>query len=266
MKNKKGFTLIELLAVIVILAIIMVIAVPQILNVIEGSEKQAYKESVELMARTAKLQYESKEITNSAGTLPITYTYSNNEQTSPTEKLDFKGDKPKSGTITLDVDKDVIIENLVSKNGKWCANKTKTGSVEVNSCDGSGGASSSWDMYYSKNNRSGTTEFNQDWKYYIRQNTTTGDAQLCGVFSGGTVCLVNSPTGYDLRGEYASNKRAEFESVGAECETDYYYGTTLCHQGYSINCRIEKSGNVTCDTSWGGTSGCMIRANGEFGF
>ena len=133
--NKKGFTLIELLAVIVILSIIMVIAIPQIINVIDSSEKQAYKESVELMARTAKLQREGKEITNTARTLPITYTYSNGEQTSPSEILAFKGDKPKSGTITLDSDKDIIIEDLVSKNGKWCASKAKKGEVVVSKCD-----------------------------------------------------------------------------------------------------------------------------------
>lgn len=169
--NKKGFTLIELLAVIVILAIIMVIAIPQVLNVIDASEKQAYKESVELMARTAKLQRESKEITNSVGTLPITYTYSNGEQISPSEMLAFKGDKPKSGTITLDIDKDVIIEDLVSKNGRWCASKTKAGEVEVSKCDGSDGSSEKR-LYLYKNGTNtdmyerGTSSTCGDTQYY----------------------------------------------------------------------------------------------------
>ncbi len=46
-ENKcKGFTLIELLAVIVILAVIALITVPMIMNVIEKSRKEAFKDSV----------------------------------------------------------------------------------------------------------------------------------------------------------------------------------------------------------------------------
>ena len=41
---KKGFTLIELLAVIIILAVIALIATPVVLNVIENSKKEAFKE------------------------------------------------------------------------------------------------------------------------------------------------------------------------------------------------------------------------------
>ena len=38
-------------------------------------------------------------------------------------ELKFKGDKPSSGTITLTKDKKVVVQNLVSKNKKWCAKK-----------------------------------------------------------------------------------------------------------------------------------------------
>ena len=130
--KKKGFTLIELLAVIVILAIILVIAVPQILNVIEKSEMQAYKESVELMVYTAKMQYQMGEVNNTSKEIPeegITYMYGErNNETVQTNKdevglLNFKGDKPSSGTITLTKERKVRVEKLVSKNKKYCAIK-----------------------------------------------------------------------------------------------------------------------------------------------
>ena len=53
-KNKSGFTLIELLAVIVILAVILVIAIPRILDVIETSKKDSFKNSAQLIADTAE--------------------------------------------------------------------------------------------------------------------------------------------------------------------------------------------------------------------
>ena len=53
-KNKSGFTLIELLAVIVILAVILVIAIPRILDVIETSKKDSFKNSAQLIADNAE--------------------------------------------------------------------------------------------------------------------------------------------------------------------------------------------------------------------
>ena len=138
MKKNKGFTLIELLAVIVVLVILLIIAVPKILNVIEEAERKAFKESAELMAHTARVQYDSKEVTGEAQTIPeegLIYTYENNEQSNIDEvgELKFSGDKPLSGSITLTQNKKTIITELVSKNGKWCAVKTQTGKVKVGS-------------------------------------------------------------------------------------------------------------------------------------
>ncbi len=53
-KNKSGFTLIELLAVIVILAVILVIAIPRILDVIETSKKDSFKNAAQLIADSAE--------------------------------------------------------------------------------------------------------------------------------------------------------------------------------------------------------------------
>ena len=53
-KKKNAFTLIELLAVIVILAVILVIAIPRILDVIETSKKDSFKNSAQLIADSAE--------------------------------------------------------------------------------------------------------------------------------------------------------------------------------------------------------------------
>ena len=53
-KNKNAFTLIELLAVIVILAVILVIAIPRILDVIETSKKDSFKNAAQLIADSAE--------------------------------------------------------------------------------------------------------------------------------------------------------------------------------------------------------------------
>ena len=54
MKKGNGFTLIELLAVIVILAVILVRAIPRILDVIETSKKDSFKNSAQLIADSAE--------------------------------------------------------------------------------------------------------------------------------------------------------------------------------------------------------------------
>ncbi len=53
-KKKNAFTLIELLAVIVILAVILVISIPRILDVIETSKKDSFKNSAQLIADNAE--------------------------------------------------------------------------------------------------------------------------------------------------------------------------------------------------------------------
>ena len=52
--KKNAFTLIELLAVIAILAIILVIAIPRILDVIETSKKDSFKNAAQLIADSAE--------------------------------------------------------------------------------------------------------------------------------------------------------------------------------------------------------------------
>ena len=64
MKKKNAFTLIELLAVIVILAVILVISIPRILDVIETSKKDSFKNSAQLIADSAEKKYVTNKLNN----------------------------------------------------------------------------------------------------------------------------------------------------------------------------------------------------------
>ena len=106
---KKGFTLIELLAVIVILSIIALISVPMILGVIEKAKKGAAIESVNGILDAA----EKYEIMN----IPSEITRFDFPDDT---KLNYKGQKPESGTLILDEEGNTSI--TVKING-YCIRK-----------------------------------------------------------------------------------------------------------------------------------------------
>ena len=113
-KKKNAFTLIELLAVIVILAVILVIAIPRILNVIETSKKDSFKNSAQLIADNAekkkvsdKLLGKDEEITckdvakindEDYASCKISFDSEGNAKVSITGKGKFKGLKITNGT------------------------------------------------------------------------------------------------------------------------------------------------------------------------
>ena len=113
-KKKNAFTLIELLAVIVILAVILVIAIPRILDVIETSKKDSFKNSAQLIADSAekkkvsdKLLGKDEEITckdvakindEDYASCIITFDNEGNANVSITGKGKFKGLKITNGT------------------------------------------------------------------------------------------------------------------------------------------------------------------------
>ena len=109
MKNKKGFTLIELLAVIVILAIIALIAVPMILNVVEKSRKGAavssaygYIDAIEKYTTLHDLDSTRYPYDLKGQTLNVNETNASIENKKLNDVLTVKGEKPKSGTVTID--------------------------------------------------------------------------------------------------------------------------------------------------------------------
>ena len=112
--KKNAFTLIELLAVIAILAIILVISIPKILDVIETSKKDSFKNAAQLIADTAekkkvsdKLLGKDEEITckdvakindEDYASCIITFDSDGNAKVSITGKGKFDGLKITNGT------------------------------------------------------------------------------------------------------------------------------------------------------------------------
>ena len=132
--KKRGFTLIELLAVIVILAIIALILVPIVSNVIDSSRKAAFKESVNGIIDSTNnyisdyvLEYKD-ELKN----FPVVFTCDGTVcKTSDNYELTFKGNIPKSGTITIKKDG---IEAEYITDGTYCAYGYKWNLVVEKSC------------------------------------------------------------------------------------------------------------------------------------
>ena len=114
MRKRNAFTLIELLAVIVILAVILVIAIPRILDVIETSKKDSFKNSAQLIADSAekkkvsdKLLGKDEEITckdvakindEDYASCKISFDSEGNAKVSITGKGKFDGLKITNGT------------------------------------------------------------------------------------------------------------------------------------------------------------------------
>ena len=105
--KKKGFTLIELLAVIVVLSVIALITVPMVMNVIEKTRKEAFKDSV--LGAFTTLDY---------------YLLKNDLQDIPEEGIEVKNLELKNNPFKYGI----IIKNSEGKleavdvsDGKYCA-------------------------------------------------------------------------------------------------------------------------------------------------
>ena len=100
--RKNGFTLIELLAVIVILAIIALIAAPIVLNIIEQTNENASKRSVDNYLRAVELAVANKNMKMSFNPTEC-YVYGNNLQCGGIAlNVKIDGQIPKSGIITFE--------------------------------------------------------------------------------------------------------------------------------------------------------------------
>ena len=132
---KKGFTLVELLAVIVILAVIALITTPIIIDSLNTSKKEAFKDSVNSLIKVTQNYYAG--ITyNDEGLLPVKITYtngkpqakginkSNNCKTISKNILDYQGDNPDSGSILITKDGKVSFA-LYDKELNVCVEKGK---------------------------------------------------------------------------------------------------------------------------------------------
>lgn len=154
---KKGFTLVELLGVLVLLSILMVVSVPKILDIINDSNRKKFENDVKELMSIAQLHLETGE----NETLPIfdfTKIDSDDIEVQNDNTISYDGAMPSEGFIYFstgntctnpnendicieNIDSisdmntvDIVVKNLVSQDGKWCANKPYNGNLVVESC------------------------------------------------------------------------------------------------------------------------------------
>lgn len=97
--NRKGFTLVELLAVIAIIAIIALITTPIVLNVIQTSKENAFKDTAHGLVVAAGTYQAEKQALNEDTTLFINYQTSSDEEK---DVLKTKGVLPDAGELSID--------------------------------------------------------------------------------------------------------------------------------------------------------------------
>ena len=98
MKNK-GFTLIELLSVIVIIAIIAVITTPIVVNIIQSSKENAFKDTAHGLVVAAGTYQAQKQALKEDPTLYINYKTSSQAEK---DVLTTKGVLPDAGEFKVD--------------------------------------------------------------------------------------------------------------------------------------------------------------------
>lgn len=129
-KNNSGFTFVELLAVIMILVFISLVTTPVIKRIITSVRKSAFTETVNriITSGTHYIEEYLIEFHNSAP-YPVVFTCDGKRcSESGGRILDFSGDVPISGTITI-AGADNIYATYVTNN-KWCASGYK-GTLDV---------------------------------------------------------------------------------------------------------------------------------------
>ena len=141
-KKNRGFTLIELLAVIVILAIIALIAVPQVIKILNKARLSSAEDSTYGIVKSAE-SYVANFMLNNDGSMPsknLEFECSNsgcvlkttnleNYDLTDLNELNFKGVKPKSGTVTIEDNGQTIKASNLEINGFKCNYPNNEGKV-----------------------------------------------------------------------------------------------------------------------------------------
>jgi|GEM_PF-3188070 len=111
--KKNGFTLFEVLAVLIILSILSIITIPFILNFVKASEKSAFESGMKNLVDSAKVYFSTNALEYNDEDIVFDLSDSSN-------KLDYKGEKMVSGTVTYKTNGSIILREVT--NGKYCAN------------------------------------------------------------------------------------------------------------------------------------------------
>ena len=254
MKKRNAFTLIELLAVIVILAVILVIAIPRILDVIETSKKDSFKNSAQLIADSAekkkvsdKLLGKDEEITckdvakindEDYASCIITFDSDGNAKVSITGKGKFDGLKVCNATkndvnivtgecpVTLPAKATTYIEYLYNNE----ETRTSNGLKKDNTAD--------QNIRY----------YGSDPNNYVRFNNELW--RIIGVF-GNNVKLVRSEKLGDLSWDSSESSINSGWGVNEWSQSDLKnYLNTMYYGGTSVTCYNGKNKKeVTCPTN-----------------
>ena len=253
-KNKNAFTLIELLAVIVILAVILVIAIPRILDVIETSKKDSFKNAAQLIADTAekkkvsdKLLGKDEEITckdvakindEDYASCTISFDSEGNAKVSITGKGKFDGLKVCNATkndvnivtgecpVTLPAKATTYIEYLYNNE----ETRTSNGLKKDNTADQN-------IRYYGSDPNNYVSFNNELWR-------------IIGVF-GNNVKLVRSEKLGDLSWDSSESSINSGWGVNEWSQSDLKnYLNTMYYGGTSVTCYNGKNKKeVTCPTN-----------------
>lgn len=118
-RNKNGFTLVELLAVIVIIAIIALITTPIVLNVVQSSRENAFKDTAHGLVLAAGTYQAEQQSLNRDTTLTINYATSSDSEKN---LLKTKGTLPDAGELSID-EKGKVTLALWSNDARVCVVK-----------------------------------------------------------------------------------------------------------------------------------------------
>lgn len=119
--KKEGFTLIEMLSVIVVIGIIGLLVTPVVISYIEKSNKEVLKTSAYGLIGAADNEYKRILMKGFVDNY-IIYVYNEGEKTSTLNgsKLEYKGQRPKSGNVVINRDGEIA---LSISDGKYCFEK-----------------------------------------------------------------------------------------------------------------------------------------------
>ena len=247
--KKNAFTLIELLAVIVILAVILVIAIPRILDVIETSKKDSFKNAAQLIADSAekkkvsdKLLGKDEEITckdvakindEDYASCIISFDSEGNAKVSITGRGKFDGLKITNGTKENAEVKEITKPTYGMKAVEYISN--------LYEYDGEGlkiDNTSDQNIRYYGSNPNNYVKFNNElWR-------------IIGIF-GNNVKLVRSEKLGDLSWDSSESSVNDGYGVNEWSQADLKnYLNTMYYDGTSVTCyNGQNKKEVTCPTN-----------------